>query len=79
MSYACIDRIEFNPSENRITLHGVGKEIRIRGKHLSMAVQGGVSLFDALARHRVPWVKDSGQAEQLGTASPVCTVTAIDW
>lgn len=79
VSYACIDRIEFNPSENRITLHGVGKEIRIRGRHLATAVRGEVSLFEVLARHRVPWVREAGQCEQLTVATGSCVILSIDW
>lgn len=79
VAYAWIERIEFNPSENCITLHGVGRDIRIRGKHLADATKAGVSLFDSLTRHRVPWVSESGQAQQLTADGRACTIASIEW
>ncbi len=79
IAYAWIERIEFNPSENCITLHGVGRDVRIRGNHLINIAKADVTLFDGLTRHRVPWIRESGRADTLKADLDTCVVTGIEW
>lgn len=59
IGYAWIEKIEFDPSHG-ITIHALGKEIRITGRNLNAEVRTGVSLFQGLTRHRVSWVQERG-------------------
>lgn len=55
IGYAWIEKIEFDPSEG-ITIHALGQKVQIQGRHLNSEVRPGVSLFQGLTCHRVPWV-----------------------
>lgn len=72
IGYAWIERVEFDPSDG-ITLHALGKEIRIKGRNLNAEARPTVRLFDGIVRHRVPWLRQSGDAEatQAGDSSTV--------
>jgi hypothetical protein len=67
VSYAYVERAEYDPSEG-ITLHlGGGKVARIEGANLNAPTATGVRLFDGIVRRRVPWVgesTDSGRSDR---------------
>ncbi len=79
VSYGYLERAEFDPAVG-ITLHVMGRTIKITGRNLNGDVGGqgasaaaldpdaaafaGVRLFQGITRHRVPWVRESGQAER---------------
>ena len=71
IGYAWIEKIEFDPSHG-ITIHALGREIKIQGRNLNTEVRPSVRLFQGLTRHRVPWVQESSRvAESLDIASVV--------
>lgn len=67
IAYAWIEKIEFDPSEG-ITIHALGQQVKIQGRNLNAEVRPGVSLFQGLTRHRVPWV---GECSQNNAAGPL--------
>lgn len=72
--YAWLDHAEFDPSEG-ITLHFMGREVRIIGRNLNGEAQPNVRLFSGIVRHRVPWVQEAGGPDAMQAGS---TVTVID-
>jgi hypothetical protein len=63
VSYAYIDRAEYDPSEG-ITLHvGSGKTVRIEGANLNASVASGARLFEGIVRRRVPWVRECSEGD----------------
>ncbi len=64
IAYAMIEKLEFNPSEG-ITIHALGQQFRITGRNLNTEVRQGVSLFQGLTRHRVPWVQETESSPEL--------------
>jgi len=62
IGYGWLDRVEFDPSEG-ITLHLAAQKIRIRGRNLNVEVHPKVRLFEAICRHRVPWIRESERAD----------------
>lgn len=78
IAYGYIDKAEFNPSEG-ITLHLAGHKICIKGRNLNVEAMPKVKLFEAITRHRVPWIQEACEREWLieGTSSPL--VNEITW
>lgn len=67
IGYAWIEKIEFDPSEG-ITIHALGQQVKIKGRNLNAEVRPGVSLFQGLTRHRVPWIQESLSMARTGDA-----------
>lgn len=65
IGYAWIEKIEFDPSEG-ITIHALGQKVQIQGRYLNAEVRPGVSLFQGLTRHRVPWVGECSLDKAVG-------------
>ncbi|HEY2841653.1 MAG TPA: hypothetical protein VGJ26_21010 [Pirellulales bacterium] len=61
LAYAWLHDAEFDPSDG-ITLHFGPKKVRIAGQNLNAEARPNVRLFDALARHRVPWIQEASGA-----------------
>lgn len=76
-SYAYLERVDFDPSEG-ITLHMLGRTIRIKGRALNAEVRPQVRLFHGIARHRVPWIRQSQDTPQL-EGSNVPAIESITW
>src|SRR6185369_3788789 len=55
ISYGYIDKAEFDPTDG-IVLHFAGETVRIKGRNLNVEVHQRVRLFEAICRHRVPWL-----------------------
>lgn len=78
LGYAWLHRIEFDPSEG-ITLWFGGQRVMLRGRNLGAELRPNVSLLDGLARHRVPWIQESGQADAMEATPDACIIESIDW
>jgi hypothetical protein len=74
--YSMLERISYDPSEG-LTLRYLGVTVAIRGRNLSAVSAAGVSLLDALLRHRVPWVRETEGMRSAGTAAPEITRISI--
>jgi hypothetical protein len=78
VGYAWLEKAEFEPSDG-IALHFVGQKVRLRGRNLNVELRPHVRLFDGIARHRVPWIREAGQGERLRATEGACVVEAIEW
>ena len=59
-TYSWLDHAEFDPSEG-ITLHFSRKKVRLTGRNLNAEVRPNLRLFDAILRHRVPWIQEADE------------------
>ncbi len=78
VAYGYMDKAEFDPSDG-ITLHLAGQEVRIKGRNLNVEVHPKVRLFEAICRHRVPWLREVDEPELLGASEKAAIIEAIDW
>lgn len=80
VGYSWIERMEYQP-ETGITLHLPGRKITISGTALNTAPESGsgVSLFEGLVRHRVPWVQEPDTHTTDFSAAGGCTIERIHW
>lgn len=78
VAYGYMDKAEFDPSDG-ITLHLAGQEIRIKGRNLNVEVHPKVRLFEAICRHRVPWLREADEPELLTASETAAVVEEIEW
>lgn len=78
LGYSWLHRVEFEPSQG-ITLCFGSQRVLLRGRNLNAELRPGMRLFDGIARHRVPWVRQASQAEWMETKDGACVVEAIEW
>jgi hypothetical protein len=67
IGYAWIEKIEFDPSEG-ITIHALGRRVKIQGRNLNVEVRPGVGLFQTLTRHRLLWLRECDYVDPKETA-----------
>lgn len=78
VGYAWLERATFDPSVG-ITLHIVGKTIRITGRNLNAEIRPLVRLFQGITRHCVPWIQEADESAVM-TAGKVSTIIErIEW
>ncbi len=78
VSYGYIEKAEFDPSEG-ITLSVSGQKLRIKGRNLNAEARLTVRLFEGIARHRVPWVREADHAEDVEADSAATVIETITW
>lgn len=78
VGYAWLERAEFDPSEG-ITLHVVGKTVRIKGRNLNAQLRPNVRLFQGITRHRVPWIQEADQSTAMESQGKGILVERIEW
>ena len=78
VAYGYIDKAEFDPSDG-ITLHLAGQKIHIKGRNLNREVHPKVRLFEAVCRHRVPWVQEMGANDSLKASEGTIAIDEIVW
>ena len=78
VGYAWLERAEFDPSVG-ITLHVVGKTIRIKGRNLNAELRPNVRLFQGITRHRVPWIQEADQPTAMESQGKGILVEKIEW
>jgi hypothetical protein len=76
IGYAWLERAEFDPSEG-ITLFVMGQKIRIKGRNLNAETHFGVRLYQGITRHRVPWIREAGEATRFTDARTETIVESI--
>ena len=62
--YAILRKVELDPSQG-VTLHFSGEAVKIIGRKLKEEVKPGVSLVRGLLWHRIPWIREASDAENL--------------
>jgi hypothetical protein len=75
---AWLERVEFDPSEG-IRLFAAGWEITIAGRNLNREVRPNVRLFEAITRHRVPWLREADQGEMIEAPEQATVIEMITW
>lgn len=78
IGYGWLERVAFDPSEG-ITLSAAGQKIRIKGRNLNTEVRPSVRLFEGIARHRVPWVREADRATAMESEARATIIDSIDW
>jgi hypothetical protein len=78
IGYGWLERVQFDPSEG-ITLSAAGQKIRIRGRNLNAEIRPSVRLFEGLARHRVPWIREADRSAGLQAGDRDTVVDSIEW
>lgn len=58
LTYSWLDHAIFDPSEG-IVLHFSRKKVLLVGRNLNSEVRPNLRLFDAILRHRVPWIQEA--------------------
>ena len=66
-SYSYLVQATFDPSVGMILQFG-GKRVTIAGSNLNAEIRPGIRLFEAMLRHRVPWVLEADRATSLRAA-----------
>jgi hypothetical protein len=74
--YAMIEKMRFNPNDG-ITIHALGNEIRIKGRHLNITDGTKLGLFNGLCRQRIAWVQENPRA--LGADHNTTLIESITW
>ena len=78
VGYAWLERAEFDASIG-ITLHIVGKTIRIKGRHLNTELRPNVRLFQGITRHRVSWIQEADLPTAMESQGQGILVERIEW
>jgi hypothetical protein len=78
IGYGWLERVAFDPSEG-ITLSAAGQKIRIKGRNLNAEVRPSVRLFEGIARHRVPWLREADRAAAMEADGTVTIIDSIEW
>jgi hypothetical protein len=63
-SYSYLVQATFDPSVGMILQFG-GKRVTIAGSNLNAEIRPGIRLYEAILRHRVPWVREADRATSL--------------
>lgn len=78
VAYGYMDKAEFDPSDG-ITLHLAGHKVRIRGRNLNVEVHPKVRLFEAICRHKTPWLREADEPELLAAGEKSAIIETIEW
>lgn len=76
--YHGIERFAFDPSVG-IELAVAGGKVVLKGRNLNAEVRPAIRLFEGLARHRVPWIREVADSESMSAAGDVTVVDLIQW
>jgi len=62
-----------------ILLHSGGDTIKITGTNLNAPVGPQMRLFEAICRHKVPWLSESDRTDRISGGPDAVVITAIEW
>lgn len=78
VAYGYMDKAEFDPSDG-VTLHLAGQQVRIKGRNLNVEVHPRVRLYEAICRHRVPWLREADGPELMSAGERTAIIESIEW
>jgi hypothetical protein len=78
LSYALLDTASYDPSEG-IRLRFGSQEVLIIGQHLNGIAGHGARLYEAILRHRVNWIRESGRGERMAARDTRPIVERIEF
>jgi hypothetical protein len=76
-NYSYLVQASYDPSHG-ITLQFGGKRVSLGGSNLNAEIRTNVRLFEALLRHRVPWVREADRHDQLQAPAGSVIIDRID-
>ena len=76
-SYSYLMQATCDPSQG-IELQFSGKKVSIRGSHLNTEIRPNIRLYEAILRHRVPWVQEADRATSLRAPQGTVVIDAIE-
>lgn len=76
-AYALLERVTFDRSIG-IVLRFPGIQVTLIGRNLKQPVGSGVSLLEAIHRHRVSWISECDEVRSWTHAADVPVVTRIE-
>lgn len=78
VGYGWLERVEYDPSIG-ITLHAADRKVQIRGRNLNGEAGPKIKLFESIARHRVPWIKEFVINERMQAPLDTTVIDGIEW
>lgn len=78
IGYSWIERVEYDPSSG-LTLHALGRAVRITGSNLNTPQSGAARLFDGIVRHRVTWIQETGTSDPRPDGPGRTVIDTIEW
>ena len=78
INYSYVSRFEYQPDVG-ILLHSSGDTIKITGTNLNAPVGSQLRLFEALCRHKVPWLSESDRTDRISAGPDTVIISAIEW
>lgn len=76
ITYALLDHALFDPSEG-IVLQFSRKKVRLTGRNLNAEVRPNLRLFDAILRHRVPWIQEADEPTALSAPKGALVIEKV--
>jgi hypothetical protein len=76
-NYSYLVQASFDPSHG-ITLQFGGKNVILSGSNLNAEIRPNLRLYQALLRHRVPWVREADRHDQLQAPPGSVIIDSID-
>ena len=77
LPYSLLERVSCDPSDG-LRLRYLGVTVTLRGRNLIKPATAGVVLFDAILRHRVPWIAEVEEVRSELLPSDAVQVTHIE-
>ena len=77
LSYATLERVSYDPADG-LTLRFLGVRVRVSGRNLAVAQSTGVSVLEAIHRHRIPWVREVEELRGRFYPADAAVVTRIE-
>jgi hypothetical protein len=74
--YSLLEKLSYDPSEG-VTLQFANGKVKLVGRHLASTQANGAMLFEALTRHRVPWVLEGDELRSPAATGTAPVITAI--
>jgi hypothetical protein len=74
--YAILRKVEVDPSQG-VTLHFSGEAVKISGRNLKEEVRAGITIVRGLIWHRIPWIREASDAENLRAGEGATVIERI--
>lgn len=76
-NYSYLAQASFDPSQG-ITLFFGGKKVTISGSNLNTELRHNLRLYEAILRHRVPWVREADRHDLRAAPPGSVVIDGID-
>jgi hypothetical protein len=76
LGYAWLHQADFDPSQGMTFSFG-GRKVTIVGQNLNAEIRPNIRLFDAVLRHRVPWIQEASTPALLRASRTALAIETI--